>query len=149
MKQKITNGEVKLLMKCLEELSNNEVKLSVNAWFKLSKNSALLETADSHTESTRVQLVKQYGKEGENGTVVVPEEDMDAFKTAYISLLSQMTDIDFEMIKMTELTKETKEIHSVAGIYKFFKYMVKDDTETTKITKSTSKKKSEKKLESV
>lgn len=123
----ITNGEIKQLISCLNEISQDNFDLPIKIWYALSKNKDRLESADVLTEKMRIDLVKKYGEKGENDVFTVPEEKKNAFQNDYIELLNLKSTINFHMIPMGRL-EELKTLKGINGIYLFFKYIV-DDSE--------------------
>lgn len=129
-KIKVSNGVVKSLITCLDEMTKRNTKLPVKVWYGLSFNRGQLLSADKHTESARIKLVEKFGEKNEQEDVTkVPQEKMAEFQKEYIELLEMEVEIDVRKIKMSTLENGLDKMDGVQGIFNFFEYLVEDDTE--------------------
>tara|TARA_R110002020_G_scaffold148779_2_gene324830 strand:- start:3770 stop:4213 length:444 start_codon:yes stop_codon:yes gene_type:complete len=133
----VTNGIIKTLINCLNELSSNNTGLPVSVWYALSHNSKALEDADKHTEFSRMKLVEKYGEKGDDGLMKVTEEKMTNFQKEYIDLLEGKTTVSLIKINITELEEATKQLKGVQGIYNFFNFLTeKKETPVAETSKN-------------
>ena len=126
-KVKMTNGVVKSLITCLDEMTKKRAKLPVTVWYGLSFNRGKLLEADKIIEDSRIKLVEKYGETNkETKTTTVPQEKIGEFQKEYIELLDIEVELDVRKIKMSTLEK-LGDMDGVQGIFNFFEYLVEED----------------------
>ena len=124
-KVKMTNGVIKSLIGCLEELTKKSSKLPITVWYNLSYNRTLFMAADKLTEEARIKLVDKFGVvDKETKATNVPQESIPDFQKEYIELLEMEVKLDVRKIKMSTLDNAMDGMEGVNGLFNFFEFMV-------------------------
>ena len=71
--------------------------------YNIMRNMKKIEHEIKPFEESRLQLVRKYGKEGEDGKTTVLEENLEAFYKDVASLLDEEIDVDIRSIKIDQL----------------------------------------------
>lgn len=71
--------------------------------YNIMRNMKKIEHEIKPFEESRLQLVRKYGKEGEDGKTTVLEENLEAFYKDVASLLDEEIDVDIRSVKIDQL----------------------------------------------
>ena len=101
-------GELKQINNVLSEFIKKELPISC-AW-RLNRflNSSLKE--EEKIEQFRIELIKKYGEEIEEGKWEVKKDNLDNFVSEFNDLLNEQVEIDFQQISVEILEKPNIEI---------------------------------------
>lgn len=93
-------SKIREIESCLRELV--EQKLPIRIAYRLSIFIDEINVHLKKIEEMRVILVKKYGANTEDGSIVVPPENFEDFKNDFLELLEEEVEIKFEKIKISD-----------------------------------------------
>jgi hypothetical protein len=100
---KIKVGEIVASRESLAKLIGKE--LPVKAAFRLSRVVKTLNTELKDFEEQRMKLIQKYGekKEGQEDTMIVKPENMEAFSTEMEALFTEEIEVSYEPVTVADL----------------------------------------------
>ena len=98
---KIALGKLKNSEQALVKLSNSS--LPINLAYKISKMIKVVSSELTELEEHRKKLVEKYGEDNGEGSLIVPEHNIENFVQEINPLFQEEIDLPFEKIKAASI----------------------------------------------
>jgi len=103
------------------------IPLDVNTAWILAGNFRKIEPFLKDFEKIRIQKIKEYGEEGENGQINVKPENINKFTNELSELLEKEIDVDIKQVAMTDFkTSDGKSVDISSAILFNIYFMIKE-----------------------